>query len=620
MSDIIALLPDSVANQIAAGEVVDRPAGAVKELLENAIDAGATQVDLVVKDAGRTLIQVIDNGCGMSDTDARLCFERHATSKIKEANDLFAIHTMGFRGEALASIAAIAQVELKTKQLNAELGTRVVIEGSQVIDQEPATCPSGTSLAVKNLFFNIPARRNFLKKDSIELSHIEEIFKRVALVHHSVGFSFHSNGRLLYDLKPGNMAQRIANIYGDNYKEKLYPIDSETEVVKIHGYVSKAEYVRKSRGEQYLFVNGRFIKHLALGAAVEKAYTDLIPAQSYPSYFIMLSVDPSRIDVNIHPTKTEVKFVDEHAIFALLRSTTKQALGQFSLATEIDFDPTFVEATPPAPKGYTPPEPTIDRDPMFNPFGGGSTPRIASNWGGRGKAESNPMDWQRFFDTPDTQATAPTADRIEIPSRSAQAELPGLETPDADSHSSASAALFQLQNRFIVSTLRSGLLIIDQNRAHERVLYECLMAHADPNCAQQLLFPVSCTFSPSDMEILAELQPDLRQMGFEMEQLGSNTFVVTATPPRVADSRLQEVFNQVLADYKGQTLQRFCNRDQCLARAMARQMAVKSGKALSLEEMQRLMADLFSCQAPDVSPDGKKTMVILSETHLANMF
>ena len=366
--DIINILPDSVANQIAAGEVVDRPAGAVKELLENAMDAGATQIDLVVKDAGRTLIQVVDNGCGMSDSDARLCFERHATSKIHHADDLFAIHTMGFRGEALASIAAIAQVELRTRQYDSELGTTVVIEGSNIVSQQPTACPTGTSLMVKNLFFNVPARRNFLKKDSVEMGHIEEVFRRITLIHYDIGFTLTSNGKLLYSLPAGSLLQRIAGLFGSQYKERMYAVDEETDLVRIHGFVSRPEYTRSRRGEQYLFVNGRYIKHPGLSTAVERAYADLLPERAYPSYFIGLQVDPSRIDVNIHPTKTEVKFADESALFAILRSAVKRALGQFSLATELSFDTPEEFNIGPAPTDYMPPQPRISYNPDYNPF------------------------------------------------------------------------------------------------------------------------------------------------------------------------------------------------------------------------------------------------------------
>lgn len=588
--DLINILPDSVANQIAAGEVVDRPAGAVKELLENAMDAGATQIDLVVKDAGRTLIQVIDNGSGMSDGDARLCFERHATSKIHRADDLFAIHTMGFRGEALASIAAIAQVELRTRQHDSELGTQVTIEGSHIVCQQPQACPAGTSLAVKNLFFNVPARRNFLKKDSVELGHIEEVFRRITLIHYDIGFTFTSNGKVLYDLKAGTLLQRIAGLYGNAYKERMYSVEEQTDLVKIRGFVSRPEYSRRTRGEQYIFVNGRFIKHPALSAAVEKAYTDLLPDHSYPSYFIGLQVDPSRIDVNIHPTKTEVKFVDEHALFAILRSAVKRALGQFSLATELSFDTPEEFNIPPAPKGYTPQQPRISYNPDYNPFrASGSQTKIKPDQIGLEKLEN-----------------------IEEPEPLASLQEP--ERPVAP----ATGTCLQVQNRYIVTPLSSGLALIDQQRAHERVLYDRLTQshnHAATQ-SQTLLFPVNCTFSAADAEMLGELLHDLKDYGFELSPLNQTTFVVTATPADLKEADLQPFFDQLLSDYKSATLQKFNNRTHSLCASLARQMAVRTGTVLSQEQMQQLVADLFACPMADTSPSGKRIITIVKPEEL----
>ena len=596
MSDIINILPDSVANQIAAGEVVDRPASAVKELLENALDAGATRIQLLVKDAGRTLIQVVDNGCGMSEGDARLCFERHATSKIHKADDLFAIHTMGFRGEALASIAAIAQVELRTRTHDAELGTQINIEGSHIVDQTRCTCPVGTSIAVKNLFFNIPARRNFLKRDSIELSHIEEIFKRVALVNHHVDYSFIAGSRPMYDLHAGNFAERIAQMFGDSMRERLYPVNEDTEIARIHGYVSKPECARKSRGEQYLFVNHRFIKHPALSAAVEKAYTDLIPDHYYPSYFLHIDIDPARIDINIHPTKTEVKFVDEQPLFAILRAATKKALGQFSLATELEFNPSTDLDFTPAPKGYIPPAPTIHYNPDSNPF------RAET----KSHTHSNPdvdTKWKTFFeDTPDTAVHSEP---------SAQHQPQSSIFNPQFSTSNAAPCLLTADGRYIVSTLASGLLVIDIPAAHERILFERFSNWQSASGSQQLLFPANCTFSPADADIFAELLPDLKQHGFEVAPLGNQTFVVSATPPAVCDTELQGLFDQMLSEYKSSMLQKFNDRSQCLCRSLARQTALKDGTALTQDEMQQLVADLFCCRIPQTSPSGKKTLAIV---------
>ena len=581
--DLINILPDNVANQIAAGEVVDRPAGAVKELLENAMDAGATQIDLVVKDAGRTLIQVIDNGSGMSDSDARLCFERHATSKIHQADDLFAIHTMGFRGEALASIAAIAQVELRTRQHDSELGSQVIIEGSHIVSQQPTACSAGTSLAVKNLFFNVPARRNFLKKDSVELSHIEEVFRRITLIHYDIGFTFSSNGKMLYDLKAGTLLQRIAGLYGNAYKERMYSVEEQTDIVKIRGFVSRPEYSRRTRGEQYLFVNGRFIKHPALSTAVEKAYADLLPDHSYPSYFIGLQVDPSRIDVNIHPTKTEVKFVDEHALFAILRSAVKRALGQFSLATELSFDTPEEFNIAPAPKDYVPQQPRISYNPNYNPF----------------RTSGNQNQQKRI-------------EQLEIDS------IDGIDIIEKPQPVAPTGACLQVQNRYIVTALSSGLALIDQQRAHERVLYDKLTQSGNQAVkqSQTLLFPVNCIFSAADAEMLGELLTDLKDYGFEIAPLNQTTFVVTATPTNLKEADLQPFFDQMLADYKSATLQKFSNRTQSLCASLARQMAVKSGTVLSQEQMQQLVADLFACPMADTSPSGKKIITIVKPEEL----
>ena len=594
--DIINILPDSVANQIAAGEVVDRPAGAVKELLENAMDAGATQIDLVLKDAGRTLIQVTDNGCGMSDSDARLCFERHATSKIQRADDLFAIHTMGFRGEALASIAAIAQVELRTRQTGADIGTQVVIEGAQIVSQEPAACPTGTTMTVKNLFFNVPARRSFLKKDTVELSHIEETFRRITLIHHDIGFSLTHNGKKLYDLTAGSMLQRICGLFGQPMKERLYAVEEETDIVKIRGFASRPEYSRKTRGEQYLFVNGRFIKHPALSSAVEKAYTDLLPEHCYPSYFIGLQVDPSRIDVNIHPSKTEVKFVDDHALFAILRSAVKRAIGQFSLATELSFDTPEEFNIGPAPEGYVPPEPKISYNTGYNPFratGSQTHMRMESpEWPKREERTEQPWLTVEADETEETPPTPPT---------------PAVQT----------SACMQLQGRYIATPLSSGLALIDQQRAHERILYDKFMGSQQAAIGSQtLLFPVQCRFSAADAELFNELIPDLKGYGFVIDAMGGCTFVVSATPAGVNESAIQELFDQMLTDHKGASMQKHVSRSQCLCASLARQMAIKPGQQLTQEEMQQLVAELFACPLAEMSPSGKRTITIVKPEEL----
>ena len=589
--DIINILPDSVANQIAAGEVVDRPAGAVKELLENAMDAGATQIDLVVKDAGRTLIQVTDNGCGMSDGDARLCFERHATSKIHRADDLFAIHTMGFRGEALASIAAIAQVELRTRQADSELGTQVQIEGSHIVDQHHLVCPCGTTVAVKNLFYNVPARRNFLKRDSVEFGHIEEVFRRITLIHHDIGFTLQSNGKTVYDLKPGGMLQRIAGLFGSLYKERMYAVDEETDLVRIHGFVSRPEFSRKTRGEQYLFVNGRFIKHPSLNTAVERAYADLLPDRSFPSYFIGLQVDPSRIDVNIHPTKTEVKFVDDHALFAILRSAVKRAIGQFSLGTELSFDTPPEFNIGPVPKGHTPTPPRISYKPDYNPFRATAAQTRLKIESTDLKGPNDLNDLEDLKDPIDPKAPTPT--------------------PSA-------GPCMQLQERYIVTALSSGLAVIDLQRARERIAFDRMVRNSEwgANSSQTLLFPVDCHLQAADAEMLSELLPDLKQYGFEIAQRSSGTFVVTATPPEVHEDDLQHLIERLLADYRGSTMQRFVDRSTSLCASLAKQIAAKCPARLEQAEMQQLVADLFACPMADTSPSGKKIITIVKPEEL----
>ena len=601
MSDIINILPDSVANQIAAGEVVDRPASAVKELLENAMDAGATNIQLIVKDAGRTLIQVIDNGCGMSDSDARLCFERHATSKIHKADDLFAIRTMGFRGEALASIAAIAQVELKTRQAGNELGTQVEIEGSTVKDQHPCSCPVGTSLAIKNLFYNVPARRNFLKKDTIELSHIEEVFRRITLIHNDISFSFHSNGRLLYDLRADTMLQRVCQLFGDAYKDRLFPVEEESDVVSIKGYVAKAEYAKRSRSEQYLFVNGRFIKHPMLTAAIEKAYTDMIPESYHPPFFVSLSVDPSRMDVNIHPTKTEVRFVDESPMFAILRAVTKKALGQFTLASEIEFNPSTEFDFTPAPKDYMPQTPRINYNPNYNPFSsqksGNQTNRHADNL----TPSAGTHGWEDFFEEK-SQMTI-----------SEQQAAGSRQIP-------AASDCFQIQNSYIACPTPDGLLIVDQRLAHERILFERLSSRERPLAAQQLLFPVNCQFSAADADIFEEMMGDLIHSGFAIERMkGSNVFVVSATPDELNDSELQELFDTLIRECKGAMMEKFVDRRTRLFITIARRMSVKSQKPLCQEEMQQIINDLRNCSMSTVAPGGETISTILTAEKIGQL-
>lgn len=605
MSDIIQILPDHIANQIAAGEVVQRPASAVKELVENAIDAGATHIQLIIKDAGRTLIQVIDNGCGMSTTDARLCFERHATSKIRQANDLFTIRTMGFRGEALASIAAVAQVELKTKRDTDEVGTCINIEGSEIKDQQQCACQTGTSIAVKNLFFNVPARRNFLKTNSVEFKHIEEEFFRTALIHTNISFTFYNNDKLIYQLQSCNFHQRITALFGNNYKERLHPVEESTKEVKIKGYICKPEFAKKTRGEQYMFVNNRFCKSFYFNNAIEKAFSDLLPEKTYPSYFINLEIDPALIDVNIHPTKTEVKFIDEVIIYAVLRSAVKKTLGQYSLSTEIEFNTIEgLDLNPaPAPRGYIAPEPTVKVNTNYNPFSSNNTPSYR-------EPKSN-RQWENFFDISNETIEAPKQETLF--EAETNTEEPNIEI--------STSSVVQVFNQYIVSNLGSGLLIIDQQRAHERILYEYYMGQTDKEIvSQQLMFPVQCSFSTADAEIIVEISNVLEEMGFRLNRLGNTVFVVTATPTDMNDDEIQTKLNEIVDDYKNSLMQKFNDKQQSVAMSIAKRLAVKNGKKLKQEEMQNIIAQLFSCRLPNVSPFGKKTMTIMKENELSEKF
>ncbi len=633
MSDIINILPDSVANQIAAGEVIDRPASAVKELLENAVDAGAKHIQLIVKDAGRTLIQVIDDGCGMSENDARLCFERHATSKIKRAGDLFALHTMGFRGEALASIAAVAQVELRTRQHGAEWGTLIELENGEVVSQQACTCDEGTNLMMKNLFCSIPARRNFLKKESIELAHIEEVFRRVALVYNEIDFTFHSNGKLLYNLKGGNLAQRIVALFGENYRQRLYSVDEDSDVVEVHGYICKPEYVRRSRGEQYLFVNDRFIKHANLSSAVERAYDDLIPEHSFPGYFLKLKVKPNRIDVNIHPTKTEVRFTDEHAISAILRAATKRALGQFALGGEIDFDHNTAFDIPAGKKDTVPQAPTVSFNPNYNPFQNLTPKTESTGTKGFSTGRTSPIaglqphrsEWEEDYTPVDKNSSSSPI----LTDHPAETILPTaatgklFDTSTTDNNNSPSAGtdnILLFNKRYLVATLSSGLLIVDIQRAQERIVYDRLLRQAQNSQhggAQQLLFPVTCTFSVAEAEILKSLVPELQKMGFELSPVGITGFVVSATPSDIDYNELQDLLYRMITDFKSDNFSRLDNRKQRLCLALARQIALRCNPAtLKPIELQSLLAALFSCQVPNVTPSGKKTLMIMKHEEI----
>jgi len=587
--DIIKLLPDSVANQIAAGEVIQRPASVVKELIENAIDAGATQIDLVVKDAGRTLITVIDNGCGMSETDARLCFERHATSKIKSADDLFKIRTMGFRGEALASIAAVAQVELSTRRKEDEVGTRIKIEGSKVMEQMPKPMSVGTNFTVKNLFFNVPARRNFLKSNDAELRHINEEFFRITMMNPEVGFTFTSNDKEQFHLYPGSRKQRIVGLFGRDYESKILSVNQVTESVTIDGFIVKPEFSKKTRGEQYFFVNRRFIKHAYLHHAIESAYKELIPQDCFPGYFIDIQINPKDIDINIHPTKTEVNFIDVKLIYAIMHSAVRKAIGQHNLAPMLDFDvnPNLGIDFGEASRVDRPViEPKIDFNPSYNPF------------------KINPIrhqqNWRIAYD--DSQDTV--ADN--------HVEKEKIEIEEQKS------LFLQLQQSFIVTAVKSGLLVVDQHLAHERILYEKFLKEMEMNveASQQELFPQHISLNINDASILKEMRPDLEKVGFRLEPLNQTTFVINGTPADSKGNDAVALIEKILENFKTNLTDNQLDKKLNLARSMASQMAVKAGQMLSSVEMQDLVDRLFGCSVPEVSPTGKRVFVIINAEEL----
>ncbi len=600
MPDIIRILSDAVANQIAAGEVIQRPSSVVKELMENAVDSGATKINLIVKEAGKTLIQVIDNGCGMSETDARISFERHATSKIRTADDLFAIRTMGFRGEALASIAAIAQVEMKTRKHNTELGTEIHVEATRVVKHDAVACQEGTSIAVKNIFYNLPARRKFLKSDHVETRHIIDEFQRVALVNDDIEFSLYHNNKQVFLLKPGKLKQRIVQIFGNTYNEKLISLDHRTDIISIRGFVGKPQYAKKTRGEQYFFVNKRFFKHPYLHHSVTGAFQELIPDNSFPTYFIYLDVDPNTIDINIHPTKTEVKFEDEKLVYAVLRSSLKQALGQANVTPSIDFDveQSFDDHFHP---DKTIQRPEIKINPNYNPF---DTRKIAGS-----------KDYpQRNYTEHDIPAARIIGNK--------ELEFGDGATSVENDVVSAQIPIFQLYRKFIVTTLKSGLLIIDQQRAHERILYEHFLnvLQSKKGDSQQCLYPVTLHFNQGDAEIIRELRKELAYIGFQLSGIGDAIFILNGVPADIPEENAKDYLDGIIENYKKNLSDLKQDKNTNLAKAMARKLAIKAGRVLGREEMQTLIKHLFLCKAPYNSPDGKSSMFNIEEEDLHRKF
>ena len=582
MTDIIRLLPDSVANQIAAGEVIQRPAAVVKELVENAIDAGAGKVDIYLKDAGRTLIQVIDNGCGMSETDARLAFERHATSKIRESKDLFSIHTLGFRGEALASVAAIAEVQLRSKRTGDELGTQVDIAATQVKGQTPVQCCDGTVISVKNLFFNVPVRRKFLKSDATEMNHVISEFERVALAYEHVAFTLVENDNERYNLQASNLKQRIVQLFGANIKQHLLNIETETTLVKMHGFITKPEYAKKRYGEQFFFANGRYIRHPYLHKAIVQAYEGIIPPEYIPRYFIFLETQPDAIDVNIHPTKTEVKFEDDQAIYKILLSSVKQAIGKFNVFSSLDFEADNSIQIPVLQRDTKISIPQISVDSSYNPFEKSYNQR------------DNLQNWETLY---------------------AGFENENRKPEISNTH-------FQFKGKYILTSVKSGLMIIDQKRAHERILFEQFQAQmVNRNCAsQQCLFPEIVELSTEEISLWLELQNDFVALGFDIRQIDEQKISIYGNPSELGNKNPAMMFCKLLDDFRHSETDLFENHREKLAAMLAQESAIGYNQSLTAEEMVHLVEKLFTCDLPNYSPTGKQVMHILKFEEIESFF
>ena len=593
MSDIIQLLPDHVANQIAAGEVVQRPASVVKELLENAIDAGATSIKLLLKDAGKTLIQVIDDGKGMSTTDARMSFERHATSKIQKAEDLFNLCTKGFRGEALASIAAIAHVELKTKQENEELGTFIKIEGSKIISQDFISTSKGTSIAVKNLFYNIPARRNFLKSDTVETRHIIDEFQRVALAHPSIAFLMHHNNNEVYHLKSSNLRKRIVSVFGTKMNEKLVPINEQTDIVSINGFVAKPEFSKRKRGEQFFFVNDRFIKSSYLNHAVVNAFDGLLEHGSHPSYFLYLTVPANTIDINIHPTKTEIKFDNEKALYAMLRATVKHSLGQYNVAPLLDFNRDANLDTPYHLNTNTvsTKTPIISVDPDFNPFKELEQKEIRFPF----KREQQTESWESLY-----TSVAVTDEERQSELFDNQQEIKTQKT-------------FQIQRKYLLSSIKSGVVLINQSLAHQRILYEDFLESITVKEAnsQQLLFPVKISFSSQEIEMIYTMKTELENAGFSFGEFTKTGVTIKGIPVSVTESQITVILEELIRDIDLEVPDASFSPFDLMAKSFSKTLAIKTGTILSALEQENLVNGLFACKDPNVSPFQKPTFITM---------
>jgi DNA mismatch repair protein MutL len=610
MTDVIQLLPDSVANQIAAGEVIQRPASVIKELVENAVDAGAHTVNVLVVDAGRTSIQVIDDGCGMSETDARLAFERHATSKIRKADDLFDLHTMGFRGEALPSIVAVSQVELRTRRKEDEIGTCLMLSGSRVESQEPCSCPVGSSFLVSNLFFNVPARRKFLKTNATELNNILTAFERIVLVYPDINFTLHSNGQELMNLRAGSLRQRISDVYGRRYGQELLSVNVATAMCKITGFVAKPEAARKKGAAEYFFVNGRFMKHPYFHKAVQQAYDRLIPTGMHVPYFIYFDVSPADIDVNIHPTKTEIKFENEQAIWQILTATVKDAIGQFCEIPQIDFD---IEGKPDIPvynpspldgqePSAIPSAPRPVGNPSYNPFASSSsTQKKAAN------------GWEQFYDGLDHSHPMLFEDQA-APENSPRKPLQSLPEDKSPVH-------YQYKGCYIMTAVKSGLMVIDQYRADVRIRYEQCLAQLQARSAetQQVLFPEVVQFRASEQPLLERVLPRLSAIGFELTDLGQGSYAVNGIPTGLDGLNYVQLLHDMVTDAVNSSGDSMDDLNSTLALSMARHVAIPQGQVLSNDEMENLVNELFACSNVNYTPDGKLILSILPQQDIEKL-
>ena len=619
MSDLIRLLPDSVANQIAAGEVIQRPASVIKELVENAVDAGAKTIHVMVVDAGRTCIQVIDDGKGMSEIDARMSFERHATSKIRQADDLFALHTMGFRGEALASIAAVAQVELQTRRQEDEIGTRLLIAGSKVAGQEPVSCPVGSNFKVENLFFNVPARRKFLKSNATELSNILVAFERIVLVYPEIHFTLHHNGTEMLNLKPGSLRQRILDVFGKQYNQDLLPVDVHTAMCTVTGFVGKPEAARKKSGHDYFFVNGRYMKHPYFHKAVLSAYGRLIPEGMQVPYFLYFEVEPSDIDVNIHPTKTEIKFENEQAIWQILTAAVRDAIGKFCEVPTIDFDTQGCPDIPvydPASQ-IAPPQPQYNPD--YNPFNQGKGKHTGGTEAFGSRATSKiPDQWEALYEGAkaeyNLEGMSEEGSVFDVP------ETTDVPPVSSDFLSEKSPVHYQYKGKYLMTAVKSGLMIIDQHRADIRILYDRNMEQLDKHAAstQKLLFPETVRLAPSDAVVLTKIMPDLTNVGFDLSDLGGNSFAINGVPAGIEGVDPVRLLCQMVEDVNGVRGQLSTLNAQ-LALSLARSAAIPYGQILSNEEMETVINELFACSNVNYTPDGKAILCILPQADIEHL-